>query len=352
MVSDKSMDEAFFPEWSISLQAEHGGDLSAVRLAYPQAREPWLDLSTGINPYSYPFGELPPDCLTKLPCPTDLRLLEEAAARAYGIPPHAKIVAAPGSQAIIDWLPHLIPARRVGILGFTYCEFARSWGPSGAKVMVATELAALQHQDVAIVVNPNNPDGRLVAKQDLHALAAALVGHGGLLIVDEAFVDFVPGTSIVPEMPASGIMVLRSFGKTYGLPGLRLGFAIAPAEIAARLRTAFGPWPVSGAAIVIGTRAFIDPEWLAITRERLKVDAAAVDKILAAAGFAFLGGTPLFRLVQHREALRLYEGLAQAGILARRFVDRPDWLRFGIVSLPAGRMRLSAALGLELAPKV
>jgi cobalamin biosynthesis protein CobC len=334
--------------WSISLQAEHGGDLSAARAAFPQAPEPWLDLSTGVNPYSYPCIDLPAECLTKLPDSGALRTLEEAAAKAYDVPWHAQAVAAPGSQAIINWLPHLIPARRVGILGFTYSEFTRVFAASGAKVTIASEPAALQHHDIAIIVNPNNPDGRIVTKRGLHAVAAALGEHGGLLIVDEAFADFVPSASIVPKMPARGVVVLRSFGKTYGLPGLRLGFAIAPAETAARLREALGPWPVSGAAIAIGTRALLDKEWLAATRERLQKDAAAVDKILAAAGFAFVGSTPLFRLVRHGEAQRLYESLAQAGILTRRFDTRPDWLRFGIVSLPAGRRRLRAALGLGL----
>jgi cobalamin biosynthesis protein CobC len=341
------MDEASCPGSSLASQAEHGGDLSAARLAYPQAPEPWLDLSTGVNPYPYPFIDLPAECLTKLPDPSELRALEAAAAKAYGIPAHTQVVAAPGTQAIINWLPRLLPARRAGILRFTYSEFARSWAANGAKVTIATELAALQRQDVAIIVNPNNPDGRLVAKHDLHALAAALVEHRGLLIVDEAFVDFIPGASIVPELPARGIMVLRSFGKTFGLPGLRLGFAIAPDEIAERLRTAFGPWPISGAAIAIGGRALLDNGWLAVTRERLKSDVATLDKILAAAGFAFVGGTPLFRLAQHPEAQLLFERLAQAGILARRFDARPDWLRIGIISLPAGRMRVRAALGLE-----
>ena len=340
------MDEASCPAWPLASQAEHGGNLSAARLAYPQAPEPWLDLSTGINPYSYPFGDLPQDCFTKLPCPGELRILEEVAAAVYRIPLHAQAVAAPGTQTIINWLARLLPGRRVGILGFSYCEFARSWAATGAEVTIATELAALRDQDVAIIVNPNNPDGRLVVKHDLHALAAALDKHGGVLIVDEAFIDFESEKSAIPKMPASGMVVLRSFGKTYGLPGLRLGFAIAPKNVAAKLRAALGPWPVSGAAIAIGTRALADTEWLAVTRERLTADIAALDEILAAAGFALLGGTPLFRLVRHREAQLWFERLAKSGILARRFESRPAWLRFGIAGTDAGRARLRTALGL------
>jgi cobalamin biosynthetic protein CobC len=328
------------------LPAEHGGALSAARLSYPQAPEPWLDLSTGINPYSYPCGDVPAECLTKLPDASALLALESAAAKAYAVPSPMQVVAGPGTQAIINWLPPLLIPRKVGILGFTYCEFARSFAANGARVTIAAEPAALQGQDVAIVVNPNNPDGRLVSVKDLLGLAEALDAHGGLLIVDEAFIDFEPGASVVPEILASGLLVLRSFGKTYGLPGLRLGFAIAPARIAESLRNALGPWPVSGPAITIGTKALADSSWLASARKRLEPDLAAIDKILAGAGFEFVGGTMLFRLVRHSNAQRLYERLAQAGILSRRFAVQPDWLRFGIPSSQEDRTRLRIALGL------
>ncbi|MGH6796053.1 MAG: aminotransferase class I/II-fold pyridoxal phosphate-dependent enzyme, partial [Methylocella sp.] len=189
----------------------------------------------------------------------------------------------------------------------------------------------------------------LVAAPDLRALAAVLGKHGGLLLVDEAFIDLLePGASAVPDTAESGVIVLRSFGKTYGLPGLRLGFAIAAKPVAEKLRAALGPWPVSGAAIAIGGKALTDAAWLAATRARLHAGARALDKMLAAAGFAAAGGTPLFRLVRHEDAQGWFERLAKAGILVRRFAARPAWLRFGIAGSDAGRKRLRAALGLEL----
>jgi cobalamin biosynthetic protein CobC len=343
------MRETSCPELPKLLPAEHGGNLLAARRAYPQAPEPWLDLSTGVNPYAYPFAHPPMESFTRLPEPEELRALEAAAATAYRAPAAAEVVAAPGTQAIINWLPHLVPARRVGIFGVTYCEHARSWTTSGAEMTVVEDLSGLEGKDIAIVVNPNNPDGRLAAAADLRALGAVLGKHGGLLIIDEAFVDFLePGASAPPDTTESGIVVLRSFGKTYGLPGLRLGFAIASKPIAEKLRAALGPWPVSGAAIAIGSTALTDAEWLAATRARLHADARALDKMLAAAGFASAGGSLLFRLVRHEDAQGWFERLAKAGILVRRFEARPSWLRFGIAGSDAGRMRLCAALGLEL----
>jgi cobalamin biosynthetic protein CobC len=343
------MRETSCPELPELLLAEHGGNLFAARRAYPQAPEPWLDLSTGINPYAYPFTDPPMERFTRLPQPEELRAVEAAAAMAYRAPAAAEVVAAPGTQAIINWLPHLLPARRVGILGVAYCEHARSWATSGAELTVVEDLSGLEDKDIAIVVNPNNPDGRLVAAADLHALAAVLRKHGGLLIIDEAFVDFLePGASAVPGTAESGVVVLRSFGKTYGLPGLRLGFAIAAKPVAEKLRAALGPWPVSGAAIAIGGKALTDAAWLAATRARVHADARALDKMLAAAGFASAGGSPLFRLVRREGAQGWFERLAKAGILVRRFAARPAWLRFGIAGSDAARMRLCAALGLEL----
>ncbi len=331
------------------LLAEHGGDLFAARRAYPQAPEPWLDLSTGVNPYAYPFVPPPIESFTRLPQPEELRALEAAAAMAYRARTPAEVVAAPGVQAIINWLPHLVPARRVGILGVSYCEHARSWATSGAEPTVVDDISGLEDKDIAIVVNPNNPDGRLVAAADLRALGAVLGKHGGLLIIDEAFVDFLePGASAAPDAAESGGVVLRSFGKTYGLPGLRLGLAIASKPLADKLRDALGPWPVSGAAITIGSTALTDAAWLAATRARLHADAKALDKMLAAAGFAPVGGNPLFRLVRHEDAQGWFDRLAKAGVLVRRFEARPAWLRFGIANSDADKMRLCAALGLQL----
>jgi cobalamin biosynthetic protein CobC len=328
--------------------AGHGGNLFAARRAYPQAPEPWLDLSTGVSPYAYPFAGPPPESLTRLPQPEELAMLEAAARAAYRAPIGADVIAASGTQTIISLMPHLIRAPRVGILGFAYCEHAQTWERAGAEVIIAKNLTELESMDAAIVVNPNNPDGRLVAAADLHALAAALAAHGGLLIVDEAFVDFLEaGASAVPGIPARGMIVLRSFGKAYGLPGLRLGFAIVSRDLAEILRAALGPWPVSAAAIALGSKALLDGAWLAAARIRLVAQASALDKLFTAAGFDLIGGSVLFRLVEHRDAQGWFERLAESGILVRRFAARPDWLRFGIAGKDADMARLRKAFGFK-----
>jgi cobalamin biosynthetic protein CobC len=330
--------------WVLAAES-HGGNLGEARRLFPHAPEPWLDLSAAANPHAYPFAELAPELFARLPEEGDLRRLEEAAAAFYGVADSSCVVAAPGTQALIQWLPQILAARRVGILGFAYSEHARTWRNAGAEVRICEGLEDLADVDVAVVVNPNNPDGRLVPPADLADLATHLAKRGGFLVVDEAFIDFLPrDASLVSAMPPAGAIVLRSFGKPFGLPGLRLGFALAPRNICAKLRAALGPWPVSSAAIAIGCNALADHAWLAATRARLATDAGKLDACLAKAGFTPIGGTPLFRLASHPEAAAIFERLGRAGIWVRRFAERPEWLRFSIPRDAVGLSRLASAV--------
>jgi cobalamin biosynthesis protein CobC len=323
----------------------HGGNINAARSLYPDAPAPWIDLSTGINPVPYPVGAVPPSAWTRLPEPAELAALEAAARVAYGAGPSAGIVAAPGTQALIQWLPRLVPARRVGVLGFTYREHENCWRAAGAEISTVTALPDLAGFDVGVVVSPNNPDGRTFAPDDLAEVAGRLARRGGRLIVDEAFMDLIGRpSSLVPRLPAAGAIVLRSFGKAYGLAGLRLGFAAASAEDCLQLRGAMGPWAVSGPAIEIGRRALADETWLAETAGRLNDEANRLDGLLQSAGFDIVGGTPLFRLAQQSDAAAWFERLCRAGILTRPFQAKPAWLRFGIPHGAADWARLEAAL--------
>src|ERR1700682_2169911 len=74
----------------------HGGDLGAARRLFPGAPEPFIDLSTGINPHSYPVPQLSPDVFARLPEPAALDRLAAAAATAYGAPSRDHVVPAPG----------------------------------------------------------------------------------------------------------------------------------------------------------------------------------------------------------------------------------------------------------------
>lgn len=323
----------------------HGGNLAQIRARFPEAPEPWIDLSTGINPIAYPVPEIAAEMWTRLPEESLVAALEHDAAVAFGVHDASCVAATPGTQALIQMLPRLIGGASVGILGFTYQEHARVWREAGRTVEVVERLEALARFDVALVVNPNNPDGRSVAAADLAGLALDMAASGRRLIVDEAFVEVMgEGASLAPRLPIGRVVVLRSFGKTWGLAGLRLGFCLADADFAAATRAAFGPWAVSGPAIAVGGAALADRAWLADTIARLHRDVARLDPMLAAAGCRVLGGTPLYRWVAHPDARGLADHLAAAGIHVRRFPHDATRLRFGLPGGEDGWARLEAAL--------
>lgn len=314
----------------------HGGDLGAVRGRYPDAPEPWIDLSTGINPVPYPVPSLPAESWSRLPSQRDEQALLEAAASRYGVRDPATIVAAPGTQALIQLLPRIVAKARVAVVGPTYDEHETCWRRQGHDVRIVASLDDAKDADVVVVVNPNNPTGLLLPPAGLRA-------HG-LLVVDEAFIDLLPReASLAADLPRNTI-VLRSFGKTYGLAGARLGFAIAQKTIADRLRGEIGPWAVSGPAIEIGRKALSDSAWLETVAARLAEDRRKLDALLASAACEILGGTPLFCLAHHPDAAGVADRLARRGIHVRRFSANPGWLRFGLPADAGEFRRLALAL--------
>ncbi|MFQ5955862.1 MAG: threonine-phosphate decarboxylase CobD [Kiloniellales bacterium] len=323
----------------------HGGDTQWAERLFGRPPDGWLDLSTGINPFPYPVDGLPADTWTRLPDSGADRALRQAAADYYGVGDPALVVAAPGSQALIQWLPRLRPRSRVAVLGPTYGEHARAWANAGHAVdTVADPDEPGPGVDVLVVTNPNNPDGRCYPPGHLMAIADRLARRGGLLVVDEAFADLDPGASVAPSAGAPGLMVLRSFGKFFGLAGLRLGFGLAAPAPITELRDALGPWAVSGPAAHIATRAFRDGAWIAATRIKLAEGAARLDALLEDAGLAVAGGTALYRLVTGVDAPDLFVRLGRRGILVRHFPEQPEWLRFGLPGDDRGYARLAEAL--------
>ncbi len=323
---------------------QHGGNLDVVRARFPQARKPWIDLSTGINPI--PFSYMPPlpDAWKRLPSRLDETALLEAAARRYGVTNVETIVAAPGTQALIQLLPRLFSPARVAVLGPTYDEHEACWRRQAHDVRIVRGLDEVADARILIVVNPNNPTGKLLGTDELRGVAAALAERDGLLVVDEAFVDLLsPEAGVCSRLPLATV-VLRSFGKVYGLAGLRLGFAVAHRRLAHRIRAELGPWAVSGPALTIGTQALQDDKWLETTRARLLADGERLDALLGAASCGILGGTPLFRLVGHRHAANLAERLGEHGIHVRTFTREAAWLRFGLPGSADEWSRLEYAL--------
>ena len=317
---------------------EHGGNLDVAQQRFGGAAEDWIDLSTWINRVPYPDVDVEPRQWRALPSRSDIESLHHAARQAYAT--DAPIVAIGGAQAAIQLLPYLASRGRARILAPTYNEYAGMLSVAGWDVTEVFDLAALAGADLAVVINPNNPDG---TRHERHELLA-LLPRVGRLVVDESFADAVPGISLAPGAGQKGLLILRSFGKFYGLAGLRLGFAVGSAPDIAALAAMVGPWPVSGAAIAIGRRALLDRDWAIATIARLADDCVRLDKAARSQGWTLLGGTPLFRLFDTGDALAVQEKLARSQIWSRVFQQKPGWLRLGLPGSETEWSRLSAVL--------
>ncbi|MDB5686222.1 MAG: threonine-phosphate decarboxylase [Rhizorhabdus sp.] len=319
----------------------HGGRIDRARALFPDAGD-WIDLSTGISPVAY-SATIDPATLTALPDPAALADLESAARAAFGAHAGFDVVAVPGSDLALRLIGRLFEGRTAAVVRPGYGGHVAIW-PQVKAVTADTIEQAAARDDVLLLANPNNPDGGAIGRNRLLSAAAALAQRSGWLVVDEAFADATPETSLA-EIAGDNIILLRSFGKFYGLPGLRLGFVLAPAGVAAKIRDWLGDWPISGPAIAIATGAYRDYRWQAAQRRLLVSGAARLDALVRKAGLAVRGGTVLFRLVEAGDAEALFRHLAGHAILTRPFVDDPDVLRMGLPGDEEQWARLERALG-------
>lgn len=306
------------------MKRDHGGNLEWAISYYGGSFERWIDLSTGINRQPYIIPSISNSAWANLPTTTATMRLVEAAQKAYNTT--ASILPLAGAQAAIQLIPHLSRPGRACIMSPTYNEHAGALRASGWEVKEATQLTELAGADLAVVVNPNNPDGKHYSPEDLLDVRSKV----GRLVVDESFADPYPNVSITPEAGQEGLIVLRSFGKFYGLAGMRLGFAIGcKADISALAELA-GPWPVCGPALEIGTHALGNSTWAKATTARLMGEISKMDEPALKAGWKIAGGTCLFRLYQTDHAPKAQELLAKHQIWSRIFPYSDSWIRLGM----------------------
>ena len=319
---------------------EHGGRLRKAAEQYGIAEADWLDLSSGLAPWPWPIPEIGMRAWARLPETDDG--LEQAARDYYGA---AHVLPVPGSQAAIQLLPRLRRAGKVGVLSPCYAEHAEAWRRSGYIVREVLEQEVdffLDSLDVLVVVNPNNPTGLSLTPERLLDWHARLAQRGGWLVVDEAFMDNTPQLSLAAQADQVGLIVLRSFGKFFGLAGVRLGFVLAERKLLKLLAEQVGPWAVSGPTRVLGQVCLRDSQ--GHERQRLRSEAASLRlaQLLERHGLKPQGGCALFQWLITDCAELLHEFMARRGILLRLFTHNSS-LRFGLPADEADWSRLEQA---------
>lgn len=326
---------------------EHGGNLGAAIAAYGHDRDAWLDLSTGVNPRSFPAPAIAVDIWHRLP-ERDPQL-HTAACRYYGV---SQLLPVAGSQAAIQALPRLRTPSRVTVAAPVYAEHAYRWRRAGhqiREVPYAQLDAVIAGSDVVVVCNPNNPTGAMIDAQSLLDWGAQLAGRGGWLVVDEAFIDVDAGQSVARHAAdRPGLIVLRSLGKFFGLAGLRMGFVIAESPLLQRLADEIGPWGVTAAAQRVAGAALADEPWQRQNSMRLQEDGRRLQKLLASHGIDSSGGA-LYQWWQDARAGQFAHHMALRAIWVRKFGSRigselPS-IRLGLPPDENGWSRLQQALG-------
>lgn len=314
---------------------QHGGNLSYIKHNFPNAPQPFIDLSTGINPYSYPFKQTGEN--HRLADTEEMAVAIRAAADYYGVLPK-KLTIGAGMQPLLFALAGLrfqkFGMSRVAILSPTYSEYKIIWQAAGHEVVEVSNIEKLAGADVAIICNPNNPDGKIYSPEKLEKL------QNNWLIIDEAFADLLPRPNPLPE--GEGVIRMRSCGKFFGIAGFRVSSAIASTEITAWLRLIIGAWPIATDACLMLPAMLKDKVWIEQNKVRLERESRDFRDVLSN-HFEIIGYTSLFTLVETDDADYWHSKLAKQGILVRKFSYNKNWLRLGLPKA-AYKKRIESAL--------
>lgn len=329
---------------SLSANNHHGGRLNAAVRRWGIPRSDWLDLSTGISPWSWPVPAMPEEVWRRLPEDDDGLLA--VCRRVLSLPDEAGCLPVPGSQMALQNLPRLRSPGRVGVTVPGYAEHGLAWSRLGHEVVALAESAidaALPSLDVLVCINPNNPTGSLFPRETLLRWHQALASRGGWLVVDEAFMEASDGVSLVTQTHRPGLVVLRSLGKFYGLAGARAGLLLAAPALCEQMQILLGPWALSHPARFLMASALADTQWQQLHKGRLRQARQRLTALLADAGVPSSGSCDLFAWCPRADASMRMERLARQGILVREFRE-PAALRIGLPASEDQWQRLARAL--------
>lgn len=330
----------------------HGGDLHHIQQTHPEADTPWIDLSTGMNPWSYPWLEKIASAdlyaaSNRLPGQDDYDACRAAYARYLGCQAENLVFGA-GSQALLEKIPQLFPTTTVYVLGPTYQEHGHSWSRMGHTVQylpyTEESLNMIPPDKVIIITTPNNPDGQCISSARLFEFSKKYCRGDGILILDEAFMDLTPENSMIQYEVPDGVYILRSLGKFFGLAGLRLGVLHAAPLFCKRMKSLTALWNISTLTLTIATFALQDDLWIKTTRNTLAQKMDKLCQMVRHSGYQIVGRTNLYCLITGEDIPDLFHRLAAGGIYTRSFRDRPDFLRLGLPATPAACHRLNTLL--------
>ncbi|MBI2495967.1 MAG: threonine-phosphate decarboxylase [Candidatus Omnitrophica bacterium] len=353
----------------------HGGNPWELIRRRRFSKDEIVDFSVDLNPLGFPAGvrDAVLKCLDDIQCypDPDARALSQAIAAYHQVPVEV-VLPGNGSAELITLVTRLQPLTKALVVVPTFTEYEWAAEQAGAvvsyqsleeadgfqlNVAAANWPDGLRGVDLVFLCNPNNPTGIALPKDKVLQLAHRCLAAGALLIVDEAFMEFVEQPelcSVVPDAASlSHVMVLRSLTKLFAVPGLRLGYLVACPSIVERLRALQQPWPLNTFALAVGAQLFNETDYIGRSRRTITALRGELDRSFRAipglAPFPSVTNFILCKLTDERiTSDELCERLARRGILIRNCDDftglEPGrWIRLAVRTQDENA-RLTAAL--------
>ena len=295
----------------------------------------------------------------------DARSLQAALAARHGLTPDRVLVTAGGDDALDRACrAYLAPGRSIVLPAPTFemiGRYARWAGatihevpwPGGDWPIDAVLAAATPDTTLVAVVSPNNPTGQVIDADALRRLSAALPRV--LLLVDLAYVEFADEdlTAVVADLPNA--VAFRTLSKAWGLAGLRVGYAIGPAEAIAALKVAGNPYSVSGPSLFLAeARITQDADASAAYITQVRADRDELASSLRGLGLDAQRSQANFVFARTPRAAWVQDGMAGLGIAVRGWPGHDtlaDAIRVNVPGTPAERDRVRAAFRSVLAPE-
>jgi threonine-phosphate decarboxylase len=320
------------------MKRDHGGNVSEMSRRYGIDEDAIIDFSANINPLGYPAGLRESvteefDSILNYP-DIDSFDLVSGLSEYHGIDQDS-IVVGNGSTEFIYWMPVVFKPRKALIVTPAFSEYEK-----GLKV-VGTEVSYFRAEDtdnfsvdidrlcerlregfdMVYLCNPANPTGVLTPKDEVRKVIACARETGTRAVVDEAFVDFVEEESLKEEIfRYSNLIVLRSMTKFFGIPGLRVGYIMAPEPVVKKIGECKPPWSVNSLVQKAVVKVLLDVDYIRNTIRYVTDERAFLtDALNEIPGFKIYGSAANFLLVSiiGLNAPELRDHLAQRGILIR-----------------------------------
>lgn len=306
------------------MHSGHGGNIQEICSRYGLEPGGLLDFSANINPLGYPpslskaLREGLPSIL-HYPDINCTRLRRAIAQKTHH--KEEEVLIGNGSTELMYLIPRAFRPQKGLVFEPTYSEYGRALRLAGANVekLVSTEVGATRRvaptsgqSQMVFICNPNNPTGDLIRKEEILALAEGLPQC--LMVIDEAFMDFVDEPHKYTVLPEAGrvknLIVLRSMTKFFGYPGLRLGYMVSHREVISQAEGHKEPWTVNALAQLAGEVALKDEDFIFRSREYVASEKSFLYRELSRLG----GINPIPPTVNFITSRITLEGLTSAGL--------------------------------------